>query len=186
MWKTQPYDLYHRPFDLYHVVPDPFWDTRKKQDRQADSTNTHHIFQAVSHGDTTFDKITSELQTKVTHLMETRPSIIPKSTLKRGAEKYALGRRFFIIAKGYFGIGPANMRIGDSVASLHGSPVPFVLRRAGLGGGGRSAWNLIGETAILKYQVADGNTQKILAVKTAAPPLGLWDYKDDACEFPTA
>ncbi|KAJ8126249.1 hypothetical protein O1611_g7388 [Lasiodiplodia mahajangana] len=39
------------------------------------------------------------------------------------------GRRFFRTKKGYIGTGPAGMDVGDSVAVLLGSRVPFVLRQ---------------------------------------------------------
>lgn len=35
LWHQQPYDLYHRPFGLLNVVPDPYWDTRKQYDKLA-------------------------------------------------------------------------------------------------------------------------------------------------------
>jgi hypothetical protein len=38
------------------------------------------------------------------------------------------GRRFFKTKKGYIGTGPADMKVGDSVAVLLGSRVPFILR----------------------------------------------------------
>lgn len=34
----------------------------------------------------------------------------------RGAEKYALGRRFFVTEKQYFGLAPPQARQGDKVA----------------------------------------------------------------------
>ncbi|GAP87146.1 hypothetical protein SAMD00023353_2301320 [Rosellinia necatrix] len=38
------------------------------------------------------------------------------------------GRRFFRTSKGYIGTGPADTNLGDSVAVLMGSRVPFILR----------------------------------------------------------
>ncbi|KAI9666761.1 MAG: hypothetical protein M1831_001536 [Alyxoria varia] len=40
-------------------------------------------------------------------------------------------RRFFITAKGMFGLGPRETRTGDKVCVLFGSPVPFILRDFG-------------------------------------------------------
>ncbi|OAG07888.1 HET-domain-containing protein [Paraphaeosphaeria sporulosa] len=34
-WLKQPYDLYHRPFTLPYVVPDPFWESRCLHDETA-------------------------------------------------------------------------------------------------------------------------------------------------------
>ena len=39
-----------------------------------------------------------------------------------------VGRVFFITRKGYLGIGPGTMRVGDEVCVLVGGTVPFVLR----------------------------------------------------------
>lgn len=55
-------------------------------------------------------------------------------TKSKNAFQYLLecasgGRRFFRTRKGYIGTGPAAMNIGDSVAVLLGSRVPFVLRQ---------------------------------------------------------
>ena len=35
MWHKQPYDLYHRPFSLAHMVPDPYWQERVHRDSLA-------------------------------------------------------------------------------------------------------------------------------------------------------
>ena len=40
------------------------------------------------------------------------------------------GFRFFITKMGYIGLGPENMRIGDTVHVFQGGSVPFVLRQA--------------------------------------------------------
>ena len=39
------------------------------------------------------------------------------------------GRKFFITKAGRMGLGPAEMRPGDVVCVLFGSPTPFLLRR---------------------------------------------------------
>lgn len=43
-------------------------------------------------------------------------------------------RRFFVTDSGRLGIGPHGLEDGDVIAVLHGSHVPFALRRAGNGG----------------------------------------------------
>ncbi|TVY81290.1 Heterokaryon incompatibility protein 6 OR allele [Lachnellula suecica] len=40
-------------------------------------------------------------------------------------------RKLFLTAAGDFGIGPRSMKQGDSVAAIHGSQTPFILRRVG-------------------------------------------------------
>lgn len=55
-------------------------------------------------------------------------------TKSKNAFQYLLecasgGRRFFRTTKGYIGTGPATMAVGDSVAVLLGSRVPFILRK---------------------------------------------------------
>lgn len=52
-----------------------------------------------------------------------------------------LGRRPFRTASGMLGIGPAEMRNGDSVCVVYGLPVPFVIRRDEATGG----YRLVGE-----------------------------------------
>ena len=53
----------------------------------------------------------------------------PTGTLDIGIEKYALGRRFFVTKKGYFGLGPKDISSGDQIAVFYGLAVPIVLRR---------------------------------------------------------
>ncbi|KAF2838755.1 hypothetical protein M501DRAFT_992705 [Patellaria atrata CBS 101060] len=54
-------------------------------------------------------------------------------------------RRFFVTAKGYFGIGPEVLRPDDKVVVLFGGKVPFVLRRVT---GKEAKWSLILEILI--------------------------------------
>ncbi|KAG7285934.1 hypothetical protein NEMBOFW57_008230 [Staphylotrichum longicolle] len=49
-------------------------------------------------------------------------------------------RCFFITAKGYMGLGPADVQNGDSLCILYGSGKPFILRRAQ-----RGQWRLQGD-----------------------------------------
>ena len=43
------------------------------------------------------------------------------------------GRSFFVTSEGYFGIGPAEMQVGDLIYTLCGGPVPYVIRESGDG-----------------------------------------------------
>jgi hypothetical protein len=43
---------------------------------------------------------------------------------------YCTGRYFFVTKRGKIGIGPRNMELGDSVCSLFGCSVPFIIRPA--------------------------------------------------------
>lgn len=47
----------------------------------------------------------------------------------RGIQAMVWGRRLFITEKGYLGVGPDKMEIGDEVFVCHGSSMPFVLRK---------------------------------------------------------
>ena len=121
LWNQQPYDLYHRPFRLYNVVPDPYWESRVKSDGLAlsqtrENTNAPQLFPLEP--DSELDDSTSEdlrRFSRVAHEIQGRqPSMVPRATLEPGVERYALGRRFFITRKGHFGLGPANTHPGDS------------------------------------------------------------------------
>lgn len=59
------------------------------------------------------------------------------------------GRSFFVTTRGYFGIGPAEALIGDSVYILCGGPVPHVVRTCKKGD-----YVLIGECVVPR--VMDG------------------------------
>ncbi|KAI0534069.1 hypothetical protein GGR58DRAFT_505656 [Xylaria digitata] len=43
-----------------------------------------------------------------------------------------LGRRFFITSKGYIGVGPPGMKVGDLIYVPFGSRTPFVVRSGGI------------------------------------------------------
>ena len=51
-------------------------------------------------------------------------------------------RRFFITKKGYLGLGPGPMEVGDSVCVLFGGKTPFILRKE------EDHFKLIGESYI--------------------------------------
>ncbi|EHK48139.1 hypothetical protein TRIATDRAFT_298334 [Trichoderma atroviride IMI 206040] len=101
-----------------------------------------------------------------------QPSLVPQDTLKAGIEKFALGRRFFITKKGYFGLGPQKLEPGDRVAVLFGSGVPFVLRKCPAIAG-RRAWRIIGECyvhgimqgeVVRKWELGTSEAQMLLLV----------------------
>ncbi|KAI0150158.1 heterokaryon incompatibility protein-domain-containing protein [Xylariaceae sp. FL1272] len=61
------------------------------------------------------------------------PTLSEIETEKHNAFQYLLdcasgGRRFLTTKKGYMGTGPVDMQVGDTVALLMGSDVPFILR----------------------------------------------------------
>ncbi|PMD31122.1 hypothetical protein L207DRAFT_385252, partial [Hyaloscypha variabilis F] len=51
-------------------------------------------------------------------------------------------RRFFITEKGYLGLGPGHMEVGDQVTVLFGGKTPFILRKF------EDHFKLIGESYI--------------------------------------
>jgi hypothetical protein len=53
-------------------------------------------------------------------------------SLDKAVETATSSRRFFVTARGYMGLGPAEMQPGDQVFALAGGSVPFVLRDAGM------------------------------------------------------
>jgi hypothetical protein len=147
-WQEQPYDLYHRPFDLANIVSDPYWECRRYSDelakRQAKERRLRHITSAVGDAEDVKRKLLDQAIKNSDEIRRQQPSLVPQDTLKAGFEKFALGRRFFITKKGYFGLGPQKLEPGDRVAVFFGSGVPFVLRKCPAVGG-RRAWRIIGE-----------------------------------------
>ncbi|UKZ78188.1 hypothetical protein TrVFT333_005923 [Trichoderma virens FT-333] len=134
-WHQQPYDLYHRPFDLLNVIPDPYWESRRQNDEIAkqQAKERDKIYQIKCR---TYDA--------VDEILKQQPSLVPQGTLPAGIEKYALGRKFFITRKGYFGLGPQQSEPGDRVAVIFGSGVPFVIRKC-VTAAGKQAWRIVGE-----------------------------------------
>ncbi|KAI0197180.1 hypothetical protein EV127DRAFT_4577 [Xylaria flabelliformis] len=61
-----------------------------------------------------------------------------------------LGRRFFITAKGLFGLAPAVAQKGDCVVVLFGGKVPYVLR----GFPDTELYHLVGESYV--HGIMDG------------------------------
>ncbi|KAL7924299.1 heterokaryon incompatibility domain-containing protein [Trichoderma austrokoningii] len=146
-----PYDIYHRPFDLANIVPDPYWECRRRSDelakRQAKERRLNHITSDLIGADDAKHSARRLLHQAISNADEAlrqQPSLVPQDTLKAGIEKFALGRRFFITKKGYFRLGPQKLEPGDRVAVLFGFGVPFLLRKCPTIAGTR-AWKIIGE-----------------------------------------
>ncbi|KAL7940715.1 heterokaryon incompatibility domain-containing protein [Trichoderma barbatum] len=135
LWHRQPYDLYHRPFNLSNVIPDPYWEYRRHKDelakQQAKNRRSICIRSRInSNLDSSDQEFLRRASDDVDEALKQKPSLVPQDTLPAGIEKYALGRRFFITKRGYFGLGPQKSEPGDRVAVLFGSCVPFVLRKS--------------------------------------------------------
>ncbi|OTA07293.1 hypothetical protein A9Z42_0081710 [Trichoderma parareesei] len=148
-WSQQPYDLYHRPFDLLNVVADPYWETRRQEDelarQQAQKRKTGCIRSSLDGIKDSPDRgFLEQAYDNIDEALKQQPSLVPQDTLPPGIEKYALGRRFFVTKKGYFGLGPQKAEPGDRIGVLFGSGVPFVLRRWNSAEGKR-VWKIVGE-----------------------------------------
>ena len=63
-----------------------------------------------------------------------------------------LGRRFFQLHQGLFGIGPIAMQVGDRLAVIAGIEVPFILRPVGV-----EQYRLVGECAVASRAVMGGD-----------------------------
>lgn len=148
-WSQQPYDLYHRPFDLLSVIPDPYWGTRCQEDeiakQQARKRKAGCLKSSLDAIKDPLDReFLNRAYDRVDEVLKQQPSLVPQDTLPAGIEKYALGRRFFITKKGYFGLGPQKAEPGDRIAVMLGTGVPFVLRRCSTAEGKRG-WKIMGE-----------------------------------------
>jgi hypothetical protein len=124
LWQNQTFDLYHRPFMLPNVVPDPY----------------------------AHQRVPKRLTKKQRDQRPSLPEFLPRATCCKppeyatsGLEKYAFGRSFFISAKGYMGLAPSDAKSGDDIAVLFSGKVPFILRK---GGDASSHYLLIGETYV--------------------------------------
>ncbi|KAK4060261.1 uncharacterized protein Triagg1_10811 [Trichoderma aggressivum f. europaeum] len=148
-WHQQPYDLYHRPFDLLNVIPDPYWESRRHKDElakdQAKNRRSRRIRSTLEIIENPSDReFLRRAYDEVDETLKQEPSLVPQKTLPAGIERYAVGRKFFITKKGYFGLGPKKSGPGDRVAVLFGSGVPFVVRKCPSVSGKR-AWRIVGE-----------------------------------------
>ncbi|KAL7928956.1 heterokaryon incompatibility domain-containing protein [Trichoderma chlorosporum] len=176
-WHQQPYDLYHRPFDLLNVIPDPYWESRRCEDELAkQQARNRRSMQIKSNLETIEDRCEQEFLRRafddVDEALKQQPSLVPQDTLPADIEKYALGRRFFITKKGYFGLGPQKLEPGDKVAVLFGAGVPFVLRKYATAAGKR-AWKIVGECyvhgimqgeVIQKWELGSAEARMLLVV----------------------
>lgn len=151
LWKKQRYDLYHTPFETLSVVPDPYWHVRRNKDELAQRKAIRWArTDEWRPGPNEFGQYFVK---EANRLRSSRVSMVPYSMLMNDIEKYALGRRFFVTSKGYFGLAPKEAEAGDKIAILFGSNVPFVLRQSQRPGsrtlGGKtSSWKIIGDTYV--------------------------------------
>lgn len=131
------------------MIPDPYWQTRRQEDelakQQAQKRKTGCIRSSLDGIKDSPDRVFLErAYDNIDEALKQQPSLVPQDTLPPGIEKYALGRRFFITKKGYFGLGPQKAEAGDRIGVLFGSGVPFVLRRWNSAEGKR-VWKIVGE-----------------------------------------
>ena len=142
-WVTQPYDLYHRPFHLPYVVPDPYWEHRRKQDNIAlkASIDARHRTVIESLEGTTRD-VRKAFRRFMADKIRQQPAREPQGIDDTALIKYALGRRFFVSKDGYFGLAPPDAQEGDRIAVLFGVNVPFILRKIGLN------YQIVGESYV--------------------------------------
>ncbi|KAF2856513.1 HET-domain-containing protein [Plenodomus tracheiphilus IPT5] len=63
-------------------------------------------------------------------------------------------RRFFVTEKGYLGLGPDGVGVGDEVFVVVGVGTPFVLRRGGGGDDGCEEYKIVGEAYV--HGIMDG------------------------------
>ncbi|KAK4446522.1 heterokaryon incompatibility protein-domain-containing protein [Podospora aff. communis PSN243] len=155
-WQQQPFDLYHRPFRFQNMIPDPYWEARRRDDEllmKCGEVSETRTVRSVADSEPESEINSShrdQLLAMHQKLLRETPSMVPRCSLPAGMEIYALGRCFFITKAGRFGLGPRGANVGDAVAVLFGSGVPFLVRKRGrcAGGGsnsGSGAWQLVGE-----------------------------------------
>lgn len=156
MWTQQPFDLYHRPFSLLNTIPDPYWEVRMVEDKLAQEKTNRFVLEEltfISRTKETSLRVVKRLTVDTQTNMKQRPSMVPRGTLKPGAEIFALGRRFFITKRGYLGLGPSDLEPGDRVCVFFGSHVLFILRKMTTHNGLRG-WRVIGESYV--HGIMDG------------------------------
>lgn len=143
LWCTQPYDLYHRPFNLPYIVPDPYWTSRRIDDKlaleQSIQERTRSVIESVDAPDREGRRAARLF---MRHKISQQPAREPRDTGDASLIKYALGRRFFISGNSYFGLAPPEAQIGDQVAVLFGANTPFILRQKG------SKFQMVGESYV--------------------------------------
>jgi hypothetical protein len=142
-WLKQPYDLYHRPFNLPYVVPDPFWESRCLHDEaalKASMQSRHRSTIESINGES--HELRSDIRRFLREKIRQRPAREPPTTNDASLIQYALGRRFFISEEGNFGLAPPNARKGDHIAVFYGAETPFILRKGG------STYQVVGESYV--------------------------------------
>lgn len=81
-----------------------------------------------------------------------------RSDLREAAIKRAtVKRQFYVTEKGYMGLGPAAMEVGDLVYVLAGGQVPFILRTVGTPNSGQ--FHLVGESYL--HGIMDGEATEM-------------------------
>ena len=136
MWQTCPYDLIKSPLSLPSTIPDPYAHYRgeiKVQEKEGEVEE--ELLNSYSEDGIQFDP------KKRKFIMSPAPDCEGFNGDK-GAEKYALGRRFFVTEKQYFGLASPQAEKGDRIAFVMGYAVPFILRREG------ENYRIIGETHV--------------------------------------
>lgn len=167
-WLQQPYDLYHRPFALPFVVPDPFWESRSLYDKPALKASIEKRHRTVIESrDAESRDLRNNLHRFMSEKIRERPAREPPSSNDASLIKYALSRRFIVSAQGYFGLAPPGTCKGDRIAVLLGVEVPFILRKTG------STFQVVGESyihglmdgeAVSKSQFGLAETRNIILV----------------------
>ncbi|KAF9872461.1 heterokaryon incompatibility [Colletotrichum karsti] len=76
-----------------------------------------------------------------------------RSRLRRLQMIEQLNRRFFMTARGYFGLGPPSLQAGDSICVLRSGFVAYALRKAADG-----CWRYVGECYV--HGIMDGEVMK--------------------------
>jgi len=142
-WTTQPYDLYHRPFNLPYAVPDPYWECRRTRDKVAlkASIQTRHrtIIESLDAPDREYRRAARRF---MADKIRQQPAREPQGIDDAILIKYALGRRLFVSKDGYLGLAPPDAQKGDRVAVLYGANVPFILRKTD------SKFQVVGESYV--------------------------------------
>lgn len=79
-------------------------------------------------------------------------------------------RSFFVTKRGYIGVGPDNTMLGDTVCTIFGSPVPFILRAVE----DSEKFRLIGESYV--HGIMDGELFKKELWKKTDDGIMITDY----------
>ena len=143
LWEQQPFDLYHRPFALPTVVPDPYWDIRKSQPHLTVANIKFEKYMNKPVDNILPDDMEEKMRPWKEKKLSGMVPIVPINNLPAGFEKYTLGRRLAVTKRGYIGLVPKETKMGDHVSVLFGSEVPIILRKRQ-----SSGFEVVGETYI--------------------------------------